>query len=34
MLYADYMYRIGMIKTKAGSWKDYVFPLIHDRPGS
>jgi NitT/TauT family transport system substrate-binding protein len=34
MLYADYMYRIGMIKTKATSWKDYFFPMIHDRPGS
>lgn len=34
MLYADYMYRIGMIKTKATGWKDYFFPMIHDRPGS
>ena len=34
MLYADYMYRIGMIKTKATSWKDFFFPMIYDRPGS
>jgi NitT/TauT family transport system substrate-binding protein len=34
MLWADYMYRIGMIKTKPASWKDYVFPVIQDRPGS
>jgi NitT/TauT family transport system substrate-binding protein len=33
-LWADYMYRIGMIKTKPASWKDYVFPAIQDRPGS
>ena len=34
MLWADYMYRIGLIKTKPASWKDYTFPAIHDRPGS
>ena len=34
MRYADYMFRIGMIKTKPASWKDYFFPAIHDRPGS
>ena len=34
MLYADYMNRIGMIKVKPASWKDYTFPLILERPGS
>jgi sulfonate transport system substrate-binding protein len=34
MLWAEYMYRIGLIKTKPASWKDYTFPAIHDRPGS
>jgi NitT/TauT family transport system substrate-binding protein len=34
MLYAEYMNRIGMIKTKPANWKDYFFPMIHDRPGS
>ena len=34
MLWADYMYRIGMIKQKPASWKDYTFPNIHDRDGS
>jgi NitT/TauT family transport system substrate-binding protein len=34
MLYGDYMHRIGLIKTKPASWKEYTFPLIHDRPGS
>jgi sulfonate transport system substrate-binding protein len=34
MVWADYMARIGLIKTKPASWKDYTFPAIHDRPGS
>jgi len=34
MLWADYMYRIGMIKKKPESWKDFTFPFIYDRPGS
>jgi NitT/TauT family transport system substrate-binding protein len=34
MLWADYMTRIGFIKTKPASWKDYSFPGIHGREGS
>ena len=34
MLWAEYMARIGLIKTKPASWKDYTFPMIHDRNGS
>ncbi len=34
MLWADYMYRIGMIKKKPESWKDFTFPFIYDRQGS
>jgi NitT/TauT family transport system substrate-binding protein len=34
MMYADYMSRVGYIKQKATSWKDYFFPEIHDRDGS
>ena len=34
MLWADYMHRIGMIKQKPASWKDFSFPIIHDRQGS
>ncbi len=34
MLWAEYMYRIGLVKTKPASWKDYTFPNIHDRNGS
>jgi sulfonate transport system substrate-binding protein len=34
MLWADYMSRIGMIRQKPASWKDFTFPFIHDRAGS
>lgn len=34
MLWADYMHRIGLIKQKPASWKDFTFPIIHDRNGS
>ena len=34
MLWADYMHRIGLIKVKPASWKDYVFPATQDRAGS
>ena len=34
MLWAEYMHRIGMIKQKPASWKDFTFPFIYDRPGS
>ena len=34
MLWAEYMHRIGLIKQKPASWKDYTFPFIHDRDGS
>jgi NitT/TauT family transport system substrate-binding protein len=34
MLWADYMYRIGLIKKKPASWKDFTFPMIYDRAGS
>jgi NitT/TauT family transport system substrate-binding protein len=34
MLWAEYMHRIGLIKQKPASWKDFTFPIIHDRNGS
>jgi NitT/TauT family transport system substrate-binding protein len=33
-MYADYMSRVGYIKQKANSWKDFFFADIHDRDGS
>jgi NitT/TauT family transport system substrate-binding protein len=34
MLWAEYMHRIGLVKQKPASWKDYTFPNIQDRNGS
>ena len=34
MLWAEYMFRIGLVKQKPASWKDYTFPNITDRNGS
>lgn len=34
MVYATYMYKAGFIKLEPKSWKDYFFPLVHDREGS
>jgi len=28
------MAKIGFIKLHPKSWKDYLFPLLHDREGS
>jgi NitT/TauT family transport system substrate-binding protein len=32
--YSDFMFDIGLVKTRANSWKDLYFPDIHDQPGS
>ena len=32
--YADFMFDVGSIKTKAASWKDIYFPEFHHLPGS
>ncbi|TWA87469.1 NitT/TauT family transport system substrate-binding protein [Azospirillum brasilense] len=31
---ADYMHRVGSIKTKPASWKDYTLPILHNETGS
>jgi NitT/TauT family transport system substrate-binding protein len=33
-VFADFMYKVGSIKTKPETWKDLFFPEIHDLPGS
>lgn len=30
----DFMHKVGMVKTKPGSWKDLFFPEAHGLPGS
>ena len=32
--YADFMFEVGSIKTKAASWKDIYFPEIHNLQGN
>jgi NitT/TauT family transport system substrate-binding protein len=32
--FTDFMYAIGELKTKPASWKDLVFPELHDEAGS
>ena len=34
MIYAIDMWKSGYIKPEPKIWKDYFFPLIHDREGS
>ena len=34
MVYAEYMAKAGFIKPTPKSWKDYFFPLLHERDGS
>ena len=32
--YVEFMHKVGIVKTKPGSWKDMFFPEIHQLPGS
>jgi len=34
MKYAEFMHRIGTMKAKPASWKEFFFAGLHDRPGS
>jgi NitT/TauT family transport system substrate-binding protein len=34
MTYANFMYKIGSIKTKPADWKDIFFPAVHGKQGS
>jgi NitT/TauT family transport system substrate-binding protein len=34
MKYAAFMNKVGSLKNKPASWKDYYFPEVHDRTGS
>jgi NitT/TauT family transport system substrate-binding protein len=33
-VYADELFKLGVLKNKAGSWKDYFFEEAYVRPGS
>lgn len=34
MKYATFMNKVGSLKNKAESWKDYYFPDVHGVKGS
>ena len=34
IVFADFMHRIGLIQRRPACWKEYFYPLIHDRKGS
>ncbi|MGY2050051.1 ABC transporter substrate-binding protein [Methylobacterium sp. JK268] len=34
MAFAQHLARIGSVKSKVASWKDYYLPVAHDLPGS
>jgi len=34
MKYASFMYRVGTLKTRPQSWKDYFFEEAYAQPGS
>ena len=34
MKFADFMHKVGSIKTAPKTWKDLFFPEVHDLPGS
>jgi len=34
MVVADFMTKVGAVKRKITSWKDFYFPELHSLPGS
>ena len=34
MVFADFMAKTGLIKTKPASWKEFFFPVVHNLPGT
>jgi NitT/TauT family transport system substrate-binding protein len=34
MVFADFMFKTGLIKVKPASWKDFFFPVVHNLPGT
>ena len=34
MVFADFMFKTGLIKTRPGSWKAFFFPVVHNLPGT
>jgi NitT/TauT family transport system substrate-binding protein len=34
MVFADFMARTGLFKTRPATWKDFFLPVVHDLPGT
>jgi len=34
MVFADFMVKTGLIKTRPASWKEFFFPVVHNLPGT
>jgi NitT/TauT family transport system substrate-binding protein len=34
MVFADFMFKTGLIKVKPTSWKEFFFPVVHNLPGT
>ena len=34
MVFADFMFKTGLIKTQPATWKDFFFPVVHNLPGT
>jgi NitT/TauT family transport system substrate-binding protein len=33
MKFYDFMHKVGTVKPKVGSWRDFYFPEVHNLPG-
>jgi NitT/TauT family transport system substrate-binding protein len=34
MVFANFMFKTGLIKTRPASWKEFFFPVVHSLPGT
>lgn len=34
MVFADFMVKTGLIKTRPATWKEFFFPVVHNLPGT
>jgi NitT/TauT family transport system substrate-binding protein len=34
MVFANFMFKTGLIKTRPGTWKEFFFPVVHNLPGT
>ena len=34
MVFANFMFKTGLIKTRPASWKEFFFPVVHSLTGT